>query len=343
VDGPVHRGCAGPTGSPSLVYVLDETIRNQCGAITRGQALAAGMSVGAIRSRLDGGRWQALFRSTYATFSGPVPRDCLLWAAVLYAGDGAVVSHESAAELVGLADQPSELLHVTVATERKVRRAAGIVVHRSNRAIIARHPLRTPPQTRIEETVVDLTQVSATLEEAIGWAARACGRRLTRPDRIREGLTARKKVRWREELLATLTDVASGAQSSLELRYLRDVERAHRLPRGSRQHAVRRPGGQWYDDVRYARFGVTVELDGRAAHPDEARWRDMRRDNAAAVDGRRVLRYGWTDVAGQPCAVAAQVATVLRASGWTGMARRCGPHCSMITESSCSQGYQNFP
>lgn len=190
---------------------------------------------GAIRSRLDSGRWQALFRSTYATFSGPVPRDCLLWAAVPHAGDGAAASHESAAELVGLTDQPSDLVH------------------------------------------------------------------------------------------------------------LRDVERAHRLPQGSRQYAVRRPGGRWYDDVRYARFGVTVELDGRAAHPDEARWRDMRRDNAAAVDGRRVLRYGWTDVAGQPCAVAAQVATVLRASGWAGPVRRCGPHCTVITETSCSQGYQNSP
>jgi very-short-patch-repair endonuclease len=323
--------------------VFDETIRNQAGAVTRGQALAAGMSAGAIRSRLDSGRWQALFRSTYATFSGPVPRDCLLWAAVLHAGDGAVVSHESAAELVGLADQPSELVHVTVAAERRVRRAAGIVVHRSNRAAVARHPLRTPPQTRIEETVVDLTQVSATLGEALGWITRACGRRLTRSDRIREVLAARKKVRWREELLAVLTDVADGAQSSLELHYLRDVERAHRLPRGSRQLAVRRPGGRWYDDVRYALFGVTVELDGRAAHPDEARWRDMRRDNAAAVDGRRVLRYGWADVAGQPCAVAAQVATVLRASGWSGTARRCGTQCTVIAESSRSQGYQNYP
>jgi hypothetical protein len=69
----------------------------------------------------------------------------------------------------------------------------------------------------------------------------------------------------------------------------------------------------------------------------------MRRDNAAVVDGRRVLRYGWADVAGQPCAVAAQVATVLRASGWSGTARRCGTQCTVIAESSRSQGYQNYP
>ena len=49
----------------------------------------------------------------------------------------------------------------------------------------------------------------------------------------------------------------------------------------------------------------------------------MRRDNAAAVDGRTVLRYGWADVAGRPCEVAAQVADVLRAAGWRGVLRRC--------------------
>lgn len=190
MDGDIHRGCAGLIGSPSLVYVLDETIRSQSGAVTRGQALAAGMSVGAIRSRLDSGRWQALFRSTYATFSGPVPRDCLLWAAVLHAGAEAMVSHHSAAELVGLVNEPSELVHITVATERKVRQTAGVVIHRSNRAVVARHPLRTPPQTLVEETVVDLTQVSASLEEALRWTARACGRRLTRPERISEALAA---------------------------------------------------------------------------------------------------------------------------------------------------------
>jgi hypothetical protein len=70
---------------------------------------------------------------------------------------------------------------------------AGIVVHRSNPAAVARHPLRTPPQTRIEETVVDLTQGATTLGEALGWTARACGRRLTWPDRIRDVLAARKK------------------------------------------------------------------------------------------------------------------------------------------------------
>jgi very-short-patch-repair endonuclease len=321
--------------------VFEEILREQCGVISRAQALACGLSVGVIRAHLDSGRWQPVVRSVYATFSGPIPRDGELWAAVLRVGGAAVLSHESAAEAIGLVDDPQTPIHVTVPPGRRVLSFRGVTVHQSNRAVLARHPLRLPPQTRIEETVVDLIQSCSRLSDALGWITRACGRRLTRPERIALVIDARKKVRWRADLLAAVTDVGAGAQSPLELRYLRNVERAHGLPRACRQRAVLRPGGRFYDDVRYEPFGVVVELDGRAAHPDEARWRDMRRDNVSVLDGRRVLRYGWADVAAQPCAVAAQVAQSLRLAGWRGAPHPCGPTCPMITEDRGRPGYSN--
>jgi hypothetical protein len=52
----------------------------------------------------------------------------------------------------------------------------------------------------------------------------------------------------------------------------------------------------------------------------------MRRDNAAIVDGDRVLRYGLGDAESYP--VAAQVASVLRLGGWRGSPRPCArPDC----------------
>lgn len=321
--------------------MFEEILREQCGVISRSQALACGLGVGVIRAHLDSGRWQTAVRSVYATFSGPIPRDGELWAAVLRVGGDSVLSHESAAEVIGLVDDPQTPIHVTVPPGRRVLSFRGVTVHQSNRAVVARHPLRLPPQTRIEETVVDLTQSCFRLSDALGWITRACGRRLTRPERIALVIDARKKVRWRAELLAAVADVGAGAQSPLELRYLRGVERAHGLPRGSRQRAVLRSGGKFYDDVRYEPFGVVVELDGRAAHPDEARWRDMRRDNVSVLDGRRVLRYGWADVAAQPCEVAAQVAQSLRLAGWRGAPHPCAPTCLMITEDFGRPGYSN--
>ena len=303
--------------------MLHELIDVQCGVVTRDQALAGGLTADAIRARLRSGRWQLLHRAVYLTYSGPVPRTAQRWAAVLRAGQGAAVSHHTAAELHGLLDHRADAVHVSVPATRRVTAIPGVVVHRSRELDVARHPSRLPPQTRVEETVVDLTQTCASLEDAIGWVAKACGRRLTRPERILAVLVRRRSAKWRAELIDMLRDVADGAHSALEIRYLRDVERAHGLPPASRQHVVVSAGRKSYDDVRYREYGVVVELDGRLAHPADARWRDMRRDNAAAVDGRTVLRYGWADVAGRPCEVAAQVADVLRAAGWRGVLRRC--------------------
>src|SRR5690348_1788143 len=65
-----------------------------------------------ITTRLERGRWQQLQWGVYATFSGPPPRQAWLWAAVLRAGPGAVLSHLTAAELHGLLDTPAEAIFV---------------------------------------------------------------------------------------------------------------------------------------------------------------------------------------------------------------------------------------
>jgi hypothetical protein len=100
------------------------------------------------------------------------------------------------------------------------------------------------------------------------------------------------------------------------------------LPTGNRQILVVRGRSRTYEDVRYQDYGTCVELDGAVAHPAGSRWRDTRRDNANAADGIITLRYGWTDVAYRPCAVAAEVARALQRRGWAGSLRRCGPGCS---------------
>ena len=87
--------------------------------------------------------------------------------------------------------------------------------------------------------------------------------------------------------------------------------------------------GRCYRDVRYPRWSTVIELDGREAHPDDQRFREMRRDNEAVVQGSGVLRYGWRDIAARPCAAAGQVSAVLQAHGWSGRPRRCGPACPL--------------
>src|SRR5207248_1748099 len=98
------------------------------------------------------------------TDSGHIARQLLhhhgLWAPVLCAGPEAVLSHESAAETCGLIDAPHDPIHVTLPIARRVSGLPGLVVHNTIRIESARHPIRLTPQTRVEETVVDLTQVA---------------------------------------------------------------------------------------------------------------------------------------------------------------------------------------
>ena len=308
-----------------------EIARRQSGAISRRQLLDAGLSAQLIKRRLGRGRWQQLYWGVYATFSGPPPRETLLWAAVLRAGPGAVLSHLTAAELHGLIDSPAETIFVTIPSTRRAK-TPGIVIRMSRRVGEASQPSREPPRTSVEETVLDLVHLARTFDDACGWITRGCGRRLTTEKNLRAALAVRKKIRWRAELGDVLAAAGGGIHSVLEYRYLRDVERAHGLPRSRHQVRVVIDGQPAYRDTYYEEYQLAVELDGRLAHPDEERWRDSRRDNQAGTRGIQTTRYGWRDVYGHACETALLQARILRRRGWPGTPRPCSDGCPVGRE-----------
>jgi hypothetical protein len=281
-----------------------------------------------IRRRIENGRWQQLHRGVYALFSGSPDRDARLWAAILWSGPGAVLSHETAAELQQLADRPAPLIHVTVPKERRVRAVPGLVVHRSATVARMRFPADVLPRTWVEDTILDLTQAADTLDDVCGWVTRAFGRRLTNEAKLRAVMELRKKLRWRTDLDELITVAAGGAHSVLEVRYDRDVERAHLLPESRHQAPFVGPGGRaGFRDRCYEKFGLIVELDGNETHPAEHHWKDKARDNAAAAHGMQSLRYGWKNVSKEACATAAEVASVLQLRGWEECPRPCSRSC----------------
>lgn len=299
----------------------------QRGVIASWQADQAGIAPSRMRSLVRSGRWQQLHFGVYATFTGKPPPDARLWAAVLRAGPQSILSHETAGEASGLLDSHGKLLHVTIPESRRLRPITGIVLHRSSRVDEARHPGVLPPRTLVEETVLDLAQEAASFDDVVALLARSCQRSLTTPFLLSESLNLRAKSRWRKPIDLALRDVADGVQSVLEYRYLWDVERAHGLPAAKRQTSGTQQGRMIYRDVRYRGYAVVVELDGKASHPDDQRWRDKYRDNAAAVGGLLTLRYGWADVTERPCETATQVGALLGQQGWPCALRRCGPVC----------------
>lgn len=304
-----------------------DLLHSQRGVLTRAQALDAGLTDKAIAVRLHNGRWQRLHTGVYATFSGEPPRDAQLWAAVLRAGPMAVLSHHTAAELYGLLATAAPMIHVTVPSGSPVTRPSGVVVHYSGRLSQSRHPMLTPPRTRIEDTVLDLVAVSPSLDGAVSLVLRASASRRTQPERILAAMQRRARMPRRAALLQALGAAGDGAHSLLEFRYVTRVERPHALPPGRRQNPVRRGGRSQYQDLSYDDYALVVELDGREAHPEWYRWADIRRDNATAATGQVTLRYGWGDVTERPCQTALEIAATLREHRWTGTLRRCGAAC----------------
>jgi hypothetical protein len=293
---------------------------HQEGVITTAQALAFGMSPGDIRWKVQSGRWQGVYRGVYATFSGKLSREARLWAAVLRAGDGAALSHETAAEQHDFAAGPSSKIHVTVPAASDPARWSdlrGVVVHRSVHWQGFAQEMLHLPVTPITTTVLDLIDSAETLDDAYGWLSRAITKRRTVPALLAPALAERKKFARRKWLNDALTDISDGVTFPLERRWVYDVERPHGLPRATRQSRREGADGLRFLDNRYEPWNVGVELDGLAFHPPEDLARDRHRSNETTIAaGTDTLRYGFKEVANHPCDQAEQLARALIKHGW---------------------------
>lgn len=322
----IARATATPHGDPEgvqpeLPLKVRQLLASQEHVISRAQAVSLGLSVETMRNRVRCGDWQQLQLGVYADFTGTPKREAQIWAALLRAGPGAVLSHWTAAERHGLLDKPSAAVHLTVSVERHPARWASIpeiVVHRSRGLEQAVHPAMSPPCTRVENTVLDLIEASATFEDAYGWICRAVGRRRTTTARLQEAMATRPRMHWRQDLQLALGDVQGGALSIIERRYARGVERAHGLPTALRQSRVWQGTGNRYLDNYYKDYRACVEIDGTAAHPADEQWRDKDRDRWNSVhqkiDTIRIGVLGLRTPDAQ-CATAAEVTTWLSGRG----------------------------
>jgi hypothetical protein len=186
-----------------------------------------------------------------------------------------------------------------------------------------------PPRLRYEEATLDVAARAATDFDALGELSRAVQGRRTTAARLLDALARRERIARRAWIESVLRDVADGACSVLEHGYLNRVERRHGLSRPRRQIRDRPGAGVVYRDVEYA-GGLVVELDGRLFHDTTAqRDADFDRDLLAAVAGKDTVRLSYGQVFDRPCWTAGHVATLLRARGWRGTPRRCGPTCTL--------------
>lgn len=308
------------------------TIEAQAGIVSRQQLLRDGTNKMTIVSRLKNGKLRQVHPGVYNTYPGELTRRAELWAAVLYAGRGAMLSHETAAEILGISDRRAASIDVTVPAPRRVHAPQGVTIHSSS---VAYHQWRPfpgyPPHTFFDETVIDLVDAAEHLDDAIGWVARALARHLTYAPFLMAAMSARRRLRWRREITEFLEASAGESESVLEFRYDRDVVEAHGLPAADKQVAFTKPSGRkGRRDRAYAEYRLLVELDGKRYHGEDRRDEDRDRDNRAAALGYATLRYGWHDVTLGACESAAQLYAALRQRGYQGTISRCSPGCRAV-------------
>jgi Transcriptional regulator, AbiEi antitoxin len=311
--------------------VLSELARQQAGCFTLQQALEVDVSKEAIRAQVAAGKWVRVHQGVYAVRSAPIPWLGRVWAAVLAAGPCAVTG-SSALRPYGLPTfSDDDRLMLAVDHSRRILPIKGVAVRRRRDLAAIVHPARTPPTVRAEEAI--LQQAAASTRPSVGLSviADACRHRLTTPVRLRMALADLPRLRGRAMWEAVVDDVAGGAESFLEIEYLRRVERAHGLPQISRQVVARADGVAIRRDGLWDEFGLVLELDGRLGHEwSQDRRADFRRDAAAIGDGLATLRIGYADVL-DACRTARLIAAALTARGWTGAARPCGPRCVLAS------------
>lgn len=279
---------------------LTKLAERQHGVVSLKQLEAMGYTRSDAYRRVRAGSLQRTLPGVYR-IAGAVPTaEQRAVAAVLWAGNGAVVSHSTAGALWGLLPR-ADLVHVTTARPltsppRSVRAHAAVVPARD------RGKLRGVPVTGVARTLLD---VAATRPEArlLPLVESAVLDGLTTAEQVRDVL-ARNPGRRGSRRLAQALDTAG---SSFLERRVDGILRGSGLPPFVREHPV----GNYRLDFAWPATRVGVEADGRRWHSSP---RDFARDRAKHNDlvarGWRVVRVTRTD-ADRPGAVIAAVGDLL--------------------------------
>lgn len=290
---------------------LAEIAARQHGAVSRAQALAAGLSVDAINRRLWSGRLVRLHAEVYGLAGVPPSRSQTLMAAVLWGGPGSAASHRAAANLWRL-DLNLEVLEIS--SPRRLK--SGVVIaHRVDP--IPMQDMKVIdgiPCTGIDRTLVDLAGVLEpdALEDVLESALR---KRLTSVARLRMRARQETGRRGISKLRKLLDDRGADGQpteSRFETRLGRLLLNSGLPP--LRQHTIW-DGGQFVArvDFCYPEAKVIVEADSYRWHSGKRAWqRDIERRNQLTTLGWQIIHITWDDLIRRPKVTAARVRSLLQ-------------------------------
>jgi hypothetical protein len=268
-----------PRAAPDPERRLAEWASAHYGVVSRPQLRAIGFDDAAIRRRIAAGRLHRLHRNVYAVGHTVLNRNARYLAAVLAAGDGAVLSHRSAAILWGIHRSDAARIDVTIP------RACGF---RSTRAIAVHRPRLAP--ARMTHAGIRVTTPGRTLQDLATAVPR---RTLEKAAEMADALRLDVSLDPDHPGAARLNDVLerhdlhSTTRSTLEDDFLELCDR----------HGIPRPLINTYIegfevDFVWPEARLIVETDSRTYHGTaQAFERDRARDARLTAAGWRVVRF----------------------------------------------------
>ncbi len=270
-----------------------ELAAGQYGVVSRRQLQACGVTPSRVAHLLSSGWLRRLYRAVYAVGHTVLRPEGLRLAAVLACGDGAVLSHRSAAWHWGLINNGPTLVEVSVARGRG-RGPRGI---RVRSALLKGSDVavnRGVPITTVSRTLVDLAGVASdriTLD-AVDQAIRlGIYNQPSIADQFRRGHAGSTRLRT---VLADRDPGRARTRSELERRCLELVSAAGLA---APEVNVWLPQYGCEVDLLWRGSRLIVELDGWAFHRSRGSFEeDRRRTVDLQSDGYTVLRFTWRQI-----------------------------------------------
>jgi very-short-patch-repair endonuclease len=271
-------------------------VRRQHGVVARRDLEALGFSTMAIEHRVSMGRLHLVSRGVYAVGRRELSPYGRWMAAVLACGDGAVLSHRSAAELWGIGHEERGRIDVTIPRRSRLQRPGVKVRTRPSldaRCFVRRHgiPVTSPVQTLID-LATELKPLR--LERAVNEADKLD---VVDPETLRRALDAHKGEPGVKKL-ATLLDRHTFRLSDSDLEVLfRPLALAAGLPAPLTKHRVLGHEADFF----FPDHDLIVETDGLRYHRTPSQQARMaRRDQTHTAAGLRLLRFTHWQITHEP-------------------------------------------
>jgi len=300
----------------SVDHAIAGVAGGQHGVISRVQLRALGLSDREISLRAERGNLHPLFRATFAVGHLIIGQQGRMLAACLACGEDTVVSHGSAARLIGLWDKQTPVIDV-IPPSWSGRKIPDIRWHRVRLPLDDEIEIRDGiPCTTPSRTLVDMAGRSGwnSMRGLVEQAAILRRLDIEEIDRI----LARGRRRGAPRLRAILAPWRRSLEqrpvlrSRLEARlFPRLVEEGLPVPRSNVKLSIERQRIE--ADLLWEEQRLIIETDGEETHGTPMAFqRDRKRDQILVAAGYRTARVTWAQVRDEPTAVVNRIARMLK-------------------------------